>query len=262
LVRTKVMEFAWGVSPEPDQDVSFSVPVPENSFIVGFFRILLVESDHESLSVSRFVRPKPVSAVPVKKDCPYRTGPGIQVAIPLDFEPDVFPRYGEENLGGDQFRSFPLDVVFVRSIENGEKALVVNIPVGISDQVSPLFPPIMLDGYFPFLLQRAGSRRERDLVQGDQILPQSLVADVLEKRAEGRFVKREDRALKERIEIVRFEGIEKLAPQCFHGMLFGLGMKDAAREERDNHHDFRNTRHVDKLGISYPSDKREDWKAD
>ena len=120
----------------------------------------------------------------------------------------------------------------------------------------------MLESYVPFLLQRAGSRRERDLVQGDQILPQSLVADVLEKRAEGRFVKREDRALKERIEIVRFEGIEKLAPKCFHGMLFGLGMKDAKREERDNHHDFRNTRHVDKLGISYPSDKREDWKAE
>ena len=61
---------------------------------------------------------------------------------------------------------------------------------------------------------------------------------------------------------VRFEGIEKLAPQCFHGMLLGLGMKDAKREERDNHHDFRNNRHGDKLGISYPSDKREDWKAD
>ena len=39
-------------------------------------------------------------------------------------------------------------------------------------------------------------------------------------------------------------------------------MKDAKREECDKHHDFPNTLHEDKLGISFASDKREDWKAE
>ena len=99
--------------------------------------------------------------------------------ITLDFESFVRPSDGQENLGRDQFCRFPLDVVFFCTIENGKVGLIENIVSGIANEVSPLLPPIMMESYFPFLLQRLDCRWERNLVQGDQVFPQGFVTDVL-----------------------------------------------------------------------------------
>ena len=62
--------------------------------------------------------------------------------------------------------------------------------------------------------------------------------------------------------------MEELFSQCLHrvrcrtGFGLGLQMKGAKSEECDNREDFRNTRHIDKLGISFLTDKREDLERD
>ena len=55
LVGTKVVELVGGLFPEADQNVPFARPVAEDAMPVGFFRILLVETDHEGLGVGEVV---------------------------------------------------------------------------------------------------------------------------------------------------------------------------------------------------------------
>ena len=216
------MQFIRGAFPEPDQNVSFSAPVANDSLVESFFRVLFVQTDHECLGVSELVRTQPVGAVPIKKESSRIARTGIQILIALDFETDVRPGDGQKDFAGDEFRGFPLNVVFGRSVENGEKGLVHDIPAGIADEVSPLFAPIVLECDMPFLIQSLDCRWERYPVLCDQILAQGLVAQILEECLKGRFVQREDRVLIEGIEIIRFEGREQAFAQSFHRVLFGL----------------------------------------